>query len=125
MSVYNSVASDKALNGISIDNRELEELVRICSTDPNCARLLRFLTDNPKTLMTASDISACLEMSTEEVHAALGTLDANGLVRQTSAGSFTFYGLVEGGKKQNLAQQFRAWCKEQRNVWEALKSFVA
>jgi hypothetical protein len=115
----------RVVHSLESEDTQWTELVRMCLDEITCARLLRFLANNPSTVMTADDLAAMVGCGVEGIEAALGALNAFGLLRRVDVESLQFFGLAESARAHHLAQHFRSWCEDQRTRWRALEGLVA
>jgi Fe2+ or Zn2+ uptake regulation protein len=70
--------------------------------------LIRFLGDNPKTLVTAEGIALRLKRSLPAVYADLRTLEELGLVRRTEPAGIPFFGIDTDPAQRKLVRELLA-----------------
>lgn len=97
----------------------LLDLVRLCRSDPTCARLLHFLYDHPTTLMTSPDIAFHLNVAIKDIDAAIERLLSKGLLRRMVLDGCTFFGLTDEEGALEVVRQFESWCATVRHRWQS------
>ncbi len=115
----------KVVRPTEFGDRRFEELVQTCLSQLNCARLLRFLANNPSTVMTSMDLAATVGCCAGEIETALEALRRFELLRHVVVGNLQFFGLAESARARSLAQHFQLWCQDQQDQWRALEGLVA